>query len=187
MPDPADPKLRVHPLRQRVRSRDAAAPAAVRYAELHCRSNFSFLRGASHPEELCEQAAALGYHALAITDRNTLAGVVRMHVAAKAHALRLVIGAEIAPVDGPRLVLLPMNCAGYGRLARLITCGRLRVPKGECRIEMADVVEHAGDQIGIVVGRHEGTEARRHEGEGRRHEGTEARRHEGGRASRLPS
>ena len=69
------------------------------YAELHAKSNFSFLEGASHPEELVERAAELDYAALAVTDRNSLAGVVRAHVAAKEHGLKLVIGAEITPED----------------------------------------------------------------------------------------
>ena len=76
------------------------------YAELHCLSNFSFLTGASHPEELVERAHALGYAALAITDQCSLAGVVRAHLAARACGLSLVIGSEIALEDGPHLVLL---------------------------------------------------------------------------------
>ena len=71
------------------------------YAELHAKSNFSFLEGASHPEELVERAAELHYAALAVTDRNSLAGVVRAHVAAKEHGLKLIIGAEITPEDAP--------------------------------------------------------------------------------------
>ena len=70
-------------------------PRACRYVELHCLSNFSFLRGASHPAELVARAAELGYEALAITDRNSLAGVVRAHVAAKEHGLHLLIGARL--------------------------------------------------------------------------------------------
>src|SRR5258707_10559488 len=75
------------------------------YAELHCLSNFSFLRGASHPEELIERAAALGYQALALTDECSLAGVVRAHGAAKEHGLKLIVGTEIA-VEKEKLVLL---------------------------------------------------------------------------------
>src|SRR5271154_2027378 len=75
--------------------------ASIPYAELHCRTNFSFLEGASHPDELVNRAASLGYAALAVTDRNSLAGVVRAHVAAKEAGLKLVIGAAITPVDAP--------------------------------------------------------------------------------------
>src|SRR6266853_450802 len=111
-----------------------AAPrrtVAVRYAELHCKTNFSFLEGASHPDELVERAAQLGYAALAITDRHSVAGVVRAHVAAKAIGLKLVIGAEVTPVDAPAVVLFATDRAAYGRLCRLLTHGRRNAPKGE--------------------------------------------------------
>ena len=91
--------------------------AAAGYAELHCRTNFSFLEGASHPDELVQRAAELGYRALAITDRNSLAGVVRAHVAAKEMRFKLLIGAEITPVDAPAAVLLATDRAAYGRLS----------------------------------------------------------------------
>jgi len=123
----------------------------MRYVELHCRSNFSFLRGASHPDELCARAAELGYAALGIADRNTLAGVVRMHVAAKEHNLRLLIGAEIVPEDAPPVRLFPTDRAAYGRLCRLITRGRLRSPKGGCRITFDDIAEFADGQIAVVL------------------------------------
>src|SRR5438270_11058170 len=83
------------------RGRPGAAP---RYAELHCLTNYSFLRGASHPDELVKQAAELGYAALAITDHNSLAGVVRAHVAAKSVGLKLLMGAEITPEDAPAVL-----------------------------------------------------------------------------------
>jgi error-prone DNA polymerase len=101
----------------------------VRYAELHCKSNFSFLEGASHAEELAAQAAALGYAALAVTDRNSLAGVVRAHLAAKEAGLKLIVGAEITPLDAPPVVLWATDRQAYGRLSRLITAGRRRAPK----------------------------------------------------------
>ena len=122
-----------------------------RYAELVCRSNFSFLRGASHPEELVARAAELGYHALAVTDYNTLAGVVRMHVAAQAKGLRLVIGAEFDPVDAPAITLYPTDRPSYGRLCRLITRGRLRTPKGQCEIRFDDIAELSQGLLGIVL------------------------------------
>lgn len=98
-----------------------------------------------------QQAAELGYAALAITDRNSLAGVVRAHVAAKAVGLKLLIGAEIWPSDGPPLLLWSMNRAGYGRLSRLITVGRRRAEKGACLLSFADVAEHGeGLMCGIL-------------------------------------
>ncbi|MEJ2655517.1 MAG: PHP domain-containing protein, partial [Acidihalobacter sp.] len=100
----------------------ASSPdAAPAYAELHCLSNFSFLRGASHPEELVRRAADLGYHALAITDECSLAGVVRAHVAARERGLQLIIGSEFRLTEGPRLVLLATDRDGYGRLSQLIS------------------------------------------------------------------
>jgi len=129
------------------------APAATdtAYAELHCLTNFSFLRGASHPEELVQRAAELGYAALAITDRNSLAGVVRAHVAAKEHNLHLIVGAEIVPVDAPPVVLLAPDRPAYGRLARLITRGRLRARKGDCEIRLADIADLGPGLIAIVL------------------------------------
>ncbi|ENH6342945.1 error-prone DNA polymerase, partial [Burkholderia vietnamiensis] len=112
------------------------------YAELFCRSNFSFLHGASHAEELVARAAELGYRGLAITDECSLAGAPRMHVAAQAQGLPLVVGAyfavtpdEVAPGHDPGpgafgLVLLAQNREGYGNLAELISWRRMAAPKG---------------------------------------------------------
>ena len=100
------------------------------YAELHCVSNFSFLRGASHPEELVARAAELGYAALALTDECSFAGAVRAHLAAQEAGIKLVVGTEIVLADGLRLVLLAQNRAGYGNLAALVTLGRRRAQKG---------------------------------------------------------
>jgi error-prone DNA polymerase len=109
------------------------------YAELHCVSNFSFLRGASHPEELVAQAAQLGYAALALTDECSFAGVVRAHMAAKDARIKLIVGMEIRLVDGLRLVLLAQNRAGYGNLSALATLGRRRADKGEYRLTRHDL------------------------------------------------
>jgi error-prone DNA polymerase len=118
------------------------------YAELHCCSNFSFLRGASHPEELVERAQALGYSALAITDECSLAGAVRAHKAAKgvnAASLQLIIGAEFRLADDDfRLVLLAQNRAGYGNLSALITLARRRAGKGAYHLTRGDL-DAAGD------------------------------------------
>lgn len=126
------------------------AASARRYAELRCRTNFSFLEGASHPDELVQRAAELGYAALAITDRHSLAGVVRAHVAAKGVGLKLLIGAEVTPADAPAAVLLATDRAAYGRLCRLLTTGRRRAPKGECQLTFADVAQHAGGMLACV-------------------------------------
>ena len=115
------------------------------YAELHCLSNFSFLRGASHPQELVEQAAALGYRALAITDECSVAGVVRAWQAAREYKLHLLIGSEFRLEDGLRLVLLATDRQGYGQLCRLITRGRRQAPKGQYRLtrnDLATALDH---------------------------------------------
>jgi DNA polymerase III alpha subunit len=112
------------------------------YAELHAKTNFSFLEGASHPDELVRRAAELGYCALAVTDRNSLAGVVRAHGAAKDVGLKLIIGVEITPDDAPPVVLWAGDRASYGRLSRLITLGRRRAHKGECRLRFDDIAPH---------------------------------------------
>ncbi|WP_297526401.1 error-prone DNA polymerase [Thiohalobacter sp.] len=109
------------------------------YAELHCLSNFTFLRGASHPEELVAQAHALGYRALAITDECSLAGAVRAHLAARDCGLPLILGSELQLEDGPRLVLLAPDRAAWGDLSELITRGRRRAEKGGYRLRRADV------------------------------------------------
>jgi error-prone DNA polymerase len=122
----------------------------VRYAELWCKTNFSFLEGASHAEELAGTAAELGYHALAVTDRNSLAGIVRAHVAAKSAGLKLLIGAEITPVDSASVVLIAMNIAGYRNLSQLITRGRRNAPKGDCRLTLPDIADHTDDLLAVI-------------------------------------
>ena len=121
------------------------------YAELQVTTNFSFLRGAAHPAELVMTAAALGHGAIAITDRNSLAGVVRAHQAAKEVGLRLVVGCRLDLCDGMSLLAFPEDRAAYGRLTRLLTSGKRRAPKGECRLEYADVVAHGEDQIIVLL------------------------------------
>ncbi|MCR9292174.1 MAG: error-prone DNA polymerase [bacterium] len=121
----------------------------MQYIELHCKSNFSFLEGASHADELIEQAQSLGYAGLAITDRNSLAGIVRGHTAAKDAGLRYIVGAELHPVDGPPLVVWPKDRAAYGRLSRIITRGRLRREKGSCEIRWQDILQL---QEGLLAG-----------------------------------
>ena len=113
-----------------------AAPA---YAELHCLSNFTFLRGASHPHELVERADALGYTALAITDECSVAGVVRAHMAARNKRLKLIIGAEFRLTCGLKLAALAIDRRGYGRLCRLITRARRAAVKGQYTLTRADL------------------------------------------------
>jgi len=125
-------------------------PASA-YAELQVTTNFSFLRGGSHPEEYVAQAKALGIAAVAITDRNTLAGVVRAHTAAKEVGMRVIVGARLDLVDAPSLICLPRTRAGYGRLSRLLSLGQRRAEKGQCHLSLADVAAHAHEQVFIAV------------------------------------
>lgn len=111
------------------------------YVELHCKSNFSFLEGASHADELVERAAELGYAGISVTDRNSLAGIVRAHTAAKDAGIPFFVGAELHPVDGPPVVVWPKDREAYGRLSRIITRGRLRREKGGCQIYWSDILE----------------------------------------------
>ena len=124
-------------------------PTLPAYAELQCASNFSFLRGASHPEQLVARAAALGYSALAITDECSLAGVVRAHVEAKRHQLSLIIGSQFRVYteegDYLTLIALVMNREGYGNLCELITLARSRAEKGEYHLTLTDFT-HPEDQ-----------------------------------------
>ena len=115
-----------------------SAPA---YAELHCCSNFSFLRGASHPAELVQRAAELGYEALALTDECSVAGIVRAWEAARECGLKLIVGSEFRLEDGLRLVLLAADRAGYGQLCRLITRGRRAAVKGDYRLSREDLAD----------------------------------------------
>ena len=126
-------------------------PTDSPYAELQVTSNFSFLRGASHPEEMVERACELGYRALALTDRNTLAGVVRAHEAAQRTGLHFIPGARLDLTDGPSLLCLPTTRHGYGALSRLITTGRRRAPKGECHLTRDDVVAAADPHGHIFI------------------------------------
>ena len=146
MPDPP-PSKRIRPIPC------PPAPLAQQggYAELHCRTNFSFLEGASHPDELALRAAELGYAALAVTDRNSLAGVVRAHAAAKELGLKLLIGSELTPQDASPVVVLATDRAAYARLCRLLTLGRRNAPKGECRFTFTDLANHAAGLLGLVL------------------------------------
>jgi error-prone DNA polymerase len=121
------------------------------YAELQVTTNFSFLRGASHPGELVSTAAALGHRAIAITDHNSLAGIVRAHQAAKETGIRLVVGCRLDLDDGMSFLVFPEDRAAYGRLTRLLTLGKRRAPKGECRLGYADLLAHGMGQIVVIL------------------------------------
>jgi error-prone DNA polymerase len=122
-----------------------------RYAELQVTTNFSFLRGAAHPDELVLTAAALGHQAIATTDRNSFAGIVRAHHVAKQVGIRFVVGCRLDLADATSLLAYPTDRAAYGRLTRLLTLGKRRAPKGECHLDYADVVAHGDGQIIIVL------------------------------------
>jgi len=123
----------------------------MNYTELQCTSNFSFLRGASHPEELIDQAAAFGYQEMGITDRNSLAGIVRAHMAAKAAGVRFLPACRLDLLDGPPLLAYPTNVQGYSQLSGLLTKGNLRAEKGDCHLYKTDVYTHLKDIRLIVV------------------------------------
>ncbi len=138
---PEQPAEKIHSIA--VDPPTSVAPCAIAYAELAVTTNFSFLRGASHPDEMVYQAAILGYRAIAITDLNSLAGVVRAHTAATKCGMKLLIGARLTLVDGPDILVWTTDRASYGRLCRLLTLGKNRAPKGECHLGVADLAAGA--------------------------------------------
>jgi error-prone DNA polymerase len=121
------------------------------YAELHAISNFTFLRGASHPEELVEKAADLGYAAIALTDECSVAGIVRAHVAAEARGIKLIVGSELTLDDGSRTVVLAPDRASYGALCALISCARRAAEKGEYRLCREDFVRYLSPSECLVL------------------------------------
>jgi error-prone DNA polymerase len=148
MPELPIPPKRVPPLPEHRLAKDGQD---VPYAELHCRTNFSFLEGASHADELVARSSELGHFALAVTDRNSVAGIVRAHVAAKEAGLKLLIGAEITPVDASPVLFWAIDRRGYAHLARLITRGRRAAPKGECCCRFDDLADLAGGLLAGVL------------------------------------
>ncbi|HEY1504435.1 MAG TPA: PHP domain-containing protein, partial [Stellaceae bacterium] len=123
------------------------------YAELQAMSNFSFLRGASHPQELVAGANVLGLAAIALTDRNTLAGVVRAHVAAKEKSVRMrfIVGTRLDFLDAASVLVYPTDRAAYGRLAQLLTDGKRRATKGECHLRLAELFAYGEGQRLIAI------------------------------------
>src|SRR5262245_37137286 len=122
------------------------------YAALWTKTHFSFLEGASAPEELLEEARRLGLAALAVTDRDGVAGIVRAHVAAREHGVPLVVGSEMSVGDGSTIVLLAEDRAGYANLCRLATKGRLRSPKGSSSVTWEEVCAHAAGLVALWGG-----------------------------------
>jgi error-prone DNA polymerase len=138
MPDNVLPRMKL------VRTSDMPPPpiAPALYVELGVATPFSFLRGASDADALVLRALALGMDAIGIADRNTLAGVVRMHSAAKAVGLKPLIGCRLDLTDAPSLLAYPIDREGYGRLSRLLSLGKMRAEKGECELTLEDVAAH---------------------------------------------
>ena len=134
-------------------------PAGPPFAELVAATNYSFLRGASHPAEMVTRAYSLGMAGIGIADRNTVAGVVRAHIAWREiggaqSGLRLVVGARLVFADGtPDIVAYPATRCGWGRLTRLLTLGNRRAVKGECILHLADLLDYADGLLLIVMGR----------------------------------
>ncbi len=122
-----------------------------RYAELQVTSHFSFLRGASSCDELFAQAAALGIEALAIADRNSLAGMVRAHQAAKDTGVRLIVGCRLDLTDGMSILVYPTDRAAYARLCRLLSLGKGRGGKGLCQLDWSDVAAYGEGLIAVLV------------------------------------
>ena len=139
------PETSVFTRRKLVRNDDAPPPPIPRadYVELGVATPFSFLRGASDAIELVLTALSLGMDSIGVADRNTLAGVVRMHSAAKGAGLRPLIGCRLDLVDAPSLLAYPRDRAAYGRLSRLLSLGKMRCDKGECDLSLSEVALHA--------------------------------------------
>jgi len=121
------------------------------YAELAVTTNFSFLRGASHPDEMVATAAALNLFAIGIADRNSFAGVVRAYDEARKHNIKLVVGVRLATVDGFEVLAYPIDRAAYGRLCRLLTAGNLKAKKGECHLTFEEILAANDSQMLIAL------------------------------------
>jgi error-prone DNA polymerase len=147
MPEAANPKHRPIVPRPELPRGISAWP----YAELDVTTNFSFLRGASHPDELVYRAAELGYAAIAITDVNSIAGVVRAHAAAKEVGIKLCVGTRLVFTDGPEVLVWAENRAGYAHLCRLLTVGKRRAEKGHCKLELADLLNEPTGLLAALV------------------------------------
>jgi error-prone DNA polymerase len=127
--------------------------ASIAYAELDVLTNFSFLRGASHPDELVSRAAEVGYAAIGITDVNSLAGIVRAHQAAKQIGIKLCIGARLRFTDAPDVLVWVENKAGYSNLCRLLTTGKRRAEKGSCNLRLEDFLASSDGLLAALTSR----------------------------------
>ena len=124
----------------------------TRYAELAVTTNFSFLRGASHPQEMVATAQALGLAAIGIADRNSFAGVVRAYEEWKKNkAVKLLVGTRLVTRDGFEVLAYPTDRTAYGRLCRLLTAGNLKAKKGECHLTFDEVLAASAGQIFIAL------------------------------------
>jgi error-prone DNA polymerase len=121
------------------------------YAELQVTTNYSFLRGASHVEELFATAKLLGLPALGVVDRNSLAGIVRAHERAKETGVRLVVGCRLDLDDGCSVLVYPMDKPAYSRLCRLLSVGKKRAGKGACRLDWNDLAEYGAGMLAVLV------------------------------------
>ena len=169
MPEHPNPRSHPHPAKAPARSiaplERIACASDTPYAELQVTTNFTFLTGASHPEEFARQAALLGHTAIAITDLHTLAGVVRAHVGAKEAGIQLVVGTRLAlwpapwwnSMDEPlasqpaSILLYATDRAAYGRMCRLLTTGKRRAPKATCWLTLQDLQEHHEGLLAIAL------------------------------------
>src|SRR5690242_13163925 len=124
------------------------------YVPLWCKSNFSFLDGASHPDELVDEASRFGLPALALTDRDGVYGIVRAYVKAREVGLKIIVGSEMTIEDGSTLVLLAQDRAGYANLCRLISKGRLRSEKGQSSVKWDEVCAHTAGLIALWGGKY---------------------------------
>ncbi|CAN5861451.1 error-prone DNA polymerase [soil metagenome] len=160
MPELEFPKIKTHPSKA-LPGANFAAPlylgAVPAFAEVCVTTNYTFLTGASHPEEYIVQAAALGYRALAVTDLHTLAGVVRAHVAAREAGVQFILGSalELRDVPGMRVCVYPTCMGAYRRLCRLLTIGKRRALKGECTLELADLRACGAEMLAVALPRGE--------------------------------
>jgi error-prone DNA polymerase len=163
MPDLPPGKLAPHPSRS-PRPARLVRPARAAWAEIEVSSNFSFLRGASHPEELVRRAAELGLRGLALTDRASLAGVVRAHVAAAEVGLPLALGTRLdfAGGGGWPVLVYATDRRSYGRLARLLTRGKLRAPKGQCDLAPDDLFAFEEGLLCVALPPEPGADAEEH-------------------------
>lgn len=126
--------------------------AMTAYAELAVTTNFSFLRGASHPAEMVAQAEACGLTAIGIADRNSFAGVVRAYdEARKRKGIKLLVGTRLVTVDGFEIIAYPTDRDAYGRLCRLLSQGKLKADKGECHLTFEDVLAASEGQMLIAL------------------------------------